>query len=73
MGGPLDAEGTVDTSHNTAVSASRPPKGTALPVVLYDSLVIYVMRSSIDSSWRDEASDLAAVVAQSSPAPQLGW
>ena len=40
-----------------------------LPVVLYDSLVIYVMRSSIDSSWRDEASDLAAVVAQSSPAP----
>ena len=54
MGGPLDTEGTVDTSQKTAVSASRPPKGTVLPVVLYedDDVLLFVKPFGLKSQKR---------------------
>ncbi|MBP5294744.1 MAG: RluA family pseudouridine synthase [Lachnospiraceae bacterium] len=44
MGGPVCTEQTKDTSKNAVISLSRPPKGTALPVVLYedDDVLLFV-------------------------------
>ncbi|MBQ6542534.1 MAG: RluA family pseudouridine synthase [Lachnospiraceae bacterium] len=61
MGGPLDTEGIKDTSQKTAVSASRPPKGTALPVVLCedDDVLLFVKPFGLKSQ-KSSADDYSA-------------
>ena len=38
-----------------------------LSIMLYDSLVLYVMRDDLDEAWQDEAAQLVELIADAVP------